>query len=124
MPEYKKPKMTNWYNPSQLIDTGKRTFISTTVGRYADPRAGMPDPTLYDFFDYSKHLLPGRSDFKLDDEKADREEIWIDYAADVGDGFNSTYAVAYYMAQPSLPVAGVRDPLPRGEILFFGGDGS
>ena len=114
--------MTNWYDPRQLIDTAKRTVISTTIGQYADPRSGMPDPALYQFFDYSKHVLPSRYDFKIDESKGDREEIWIDYAADVGDGFNPTYAVAYYMAQPSLLLPGVNQPLPRGEILFLGGD--
>lgn len=123
MPEYTKPKMTNWYDPRQLIDTAKRTVISTMFGQYADPRAGMPDPTLYKFFDYSKHVVPSEYDFALDKTKGDREEIWIDYAADVGDGFNSTYGVAYYIAQPSLSLAGINESLPRGEILFFGGDG-
>ena len=123
MPEYTKPKMTNWYDPRQLIDTAKRTVISTTVGQYADPRSGMPDPSLYEFFDYSKHVVPSKYDFEKDDTRGDRQEIWIDYAADVGDGFNPTYAVAYHMSRPSLPLAGVDDPLPRGEILFLGGDG-
>ncbi|MFY9622083.1 MAG: hypothetical protein WAQ99_19875 [Pyrinomonadaceae bacterium] len=123
MPEYTKPKMTNWYDPRQLIDTAKRTDISTIVGQYADPRSGMPDPTLYKFFDYSRHVIPSRYDFEIDKSKGDRDEIWIDYAADVGDGFNPTYAVAYNLSQPSLTLSGVDKRLPRGEILFLGGDG-
>ena len=123
MPDHIKTPMTNWYDPLQLIDTAKRTIISTTVGQYADPRAGMPDADLYEFFDYSKHVLPTEHDFELDPSKADREEIWIDYAADVGDGFNPTYAIAYYMSRPQLKLEGVDDLLPRGEILFLGGDG-
>jgi hypothetical protein len=59
----------------------------------------MPDPTLYEFFEYSKHVVPSEYDFKIDESKGDREEIWIDYAADVGDGFNPTYAIAYYLSQ-------------------------
>ena len=119
MPEYTKPKMTNWYDPRQLIDTAIRTVISTTVGQYADPRSGMPDPKLYNFFDYSEHLEPSKYDFRKDKSRGVRQEIWIDYVADVGDGFNSTYAVAYNFSQPSLSVHG---ELPRGEILFLGGD--
>ncbi len=115
--------MTNWYDPRQLIDTAKRTVISTTVGQYADPRAGNPDPTAGGFFDYSRYVVPSQLDFTEDKSKGDRKEIWIDYAADVGDGFNPTYAVAYYISQPNLPVVGVDGPLPRGEILFLGGDG-
>jgi hypothetical protein len=115
--------MTNWYDPRQLIDTAKRTVISTTVGQYADPRAGTTDPTHGEFFDYSKHVLASSYDFVEDGSKGDRQEIWIDYAADVGDGFNPTYAVAYYMSQPNLTLEGVDETLPRGEILFLGGDG-
>ncbi|HUR98396.1 MAG TPA: hypothetical protein VMZ26_10065 [Pyrinomonadaceae bacterium] len=121
MPTYKKPKMTNWYDPGQLMDTAKRTVISTTVGQYADPRSGGSAPTPGKFFDYSRFLVRTPHDFDVDSSKGKREEIWIDYAADVGDGFNPTYAVAYYMSQPILPVGD--DNLPRGEILFFGGDG-
>ena len=123
MPKVQKATMTNWYDPRQLIDTAKRTVISTTVGKYADPRSGAADPTPGRYFDYSKHLVPSRYDFEEDESKGDREEIWIDYAADVGDGWNSTYAVAYHLAQPTLKVAGVDNPLHRGEILFLGGDG-
>ena len=123
MSKFKKAPMTNWYAPSQLIDTGKRTVISTIVGKYADPRSGNADPTHGKFFDYSKYVLPSKYDFRTDQSKGDRKEIWIDYAADVGDGFNPTYAIAYYMSQPSLTLAGVDEPLPRGEILFLGGDG-
>ena len=60
MPDYTKPKMTNWYDPRQLIDTAKRTVISTTFGQYADPSSGMPDPTHYKFFDQ----ISSRSPFK------------------------------------------------------------
>ena len=122
MSDYIKPRMTNWYDPRQLIDTAKRTVISTTFGQYADPRSGMPDPKLYEFFEYSRHVVPSEYDFKIDESKGDREEIWIDYAADVGDGFNPTYATAYYLSQPRLSLDGIDEQLPRGEILFFGGD--
>jgi hypothetical protein len=110
MPVY---KMTNWYDPGQLIDTAKRTVISTIVGQYADPRAGAGNPTHGKFFDYSKHLVPTKYDFNEDRSKGDRKEIWIDYAADVGDGFNPTYAVAYYMSQPTLPIGGETLPWLR-----------
>src|SRR5688500_9786774 len=122
MPEFKKPKMTNWYDPRQLIDTAKRTVISTTVGKYADPRLGTSDPKPGDFFDYSRHFVPNKYEFEEDGARGDRDEIWIDYAADVGDRWNPTYAVAYYLAQPQIILPSVYDPLPRGEILFLGGD--
>ena len=55
---------------------------------------------------------------------AGRDELWIDVACDTGDGFNSTYAVAYAIAQPVLTIDGPAGPvrLPRGDLLVFGGD--
>jgi len=40
--------------------------------------------------------------------------------ADIGDGFDPTYTIAYLLAQPGLTVEGQQ--LPRGEVLMFGGD--
>lgn len=133
----KKEKMVGWYDPLQLADTGKKTVISTIIGEYADPRSGAADPTHGKFFNYSvqlKQVEPLREtdddwqphDPRLHDDfqpilTEPRDEIWIDYVADVGDGWNSTYAVAYNLGQPTLSVDG--HETPRGEILVFGGDG-
>lgn len=111
-------KMTDWYNPLQLLDTGRKTVISTIIGENADPRlisAAAPDGS---FFDYSEEFKTG-GDFGGNGKE--RQEIWIDYVSDVGDGWNSTYSVAYTLARESLNIGG--EELPRGEILFFGGDG-
>ncbi|MGH0256293.1 metallophosphoesterase [Sinorhizobium meliloti] len=48
--------------------------------------------------------------------------IWIDFVADIGDGFDETYAVAYMLAQKHLGVKGVEHALPRGSVLIIGGD--
>jgi hypothetical protein len=53
---------------------------------------------------------------------ADRDEIWLDYVADTGDGFEATATVACQVAKPRLQVDGVDRPLPRGDILVLGGD--
>ncbi len=76
------------------------------------------------------------------------KDFWFDFAADVGDGFNSTYYVAALMSQPKLsllesdpkPFPGDRatdrshqrtggpegkhleEKLPRGRFLLLGGD--
>jgi len=134
---FKKEKMVGWYDPLQLADTGKKTVISTIIGEYADPRANAFDATHGKYFDYSFQLKkiepserppheewqphdPRRHDDFRSVEATPREEIWIDYVADVGDGWNSTYAVAYNLAQPTLSAGG--DETPRGELLIFGGD--
>ena len=37
---------------------------------------------------------------------AEREEAWLDFMADTGDGGDPTYAVARALAAPWLPIAG------------------
>jgi hypothetical protein len=115
-------KMTSWYDPRQLVDTAGKTILSTVVGKFADPRTGLTNTPPALFFDYSKHLTENENAF-IPEEARTREEIWIDYVADVGDGWNPTYAVACALTQQELQVENLDRPLPRGEILFFGGDG-
>ncbi|KIS28320.1 hypothetical protein TV39_05880 [Arthrobacter sp. SPG23] len=47
-------------------------------------------------------------------------ELWLDFAADLGDGFDSTYTVASVLAEESLVVDG--HELRRGKVLVLGGD--
>src|SRR5438046_1190192 len=100
-------KMVGWYDPTQLARTAVEVFLSTVFGRHADHRLqealAAPDG---DIFDYSRC--------------ADSQPFWLDYVADVGDGWNSTYAVAYHLAQPNLRVSG--HETRRGSVLIFGGD--
>lgn len=62
-------------------------------------------------------------DYVIDATKQ-REDIWLDYISDTGDGWNSTYAVAYYATLPELKVDANETELTtrRGDILIFGGD--
>jgi hypothetical protein len=96
--------MTPWYDPSQLLKTAVEVAVSTLLGRHADFRLvetlASPQATVYDY--------------------SDQDEFWIDYVADLGDGWDSTYAVAYYLAQKELKVGPAS--LQRGRILIFGGD--
>ncbi|CAN5620219.1 hypothetical protein BH20ACI4_BH20ACI4_27550 [soil metagenome] len=111
-------QMVNWYSPSQLSDTAIKTVISTIIGENADPRL-ITAATDKAFFDYSHELTQNGFDF----EKTDiiRNEIWIDYVSDVGDGWNPTYSVAYSLARSEIKIA--EKTLKRGGILVFGGDG-
>lgn len=112
---YTPAPMVDWYEPGQLVRTGISTLISTIFSRSADQRlleALKADPIEY--FDYS-----------VDDSNAERGQIWIDYVADTGDGFNSTYAVASAIAHRTLDVAdptGAVHGTQRGRVLVFGGD--
>ncbi len=108
-------KMTGWYDPLQLINTGIQVLISQILGTRADYRLiesfGGPE----NVHDFSR-----------------REECWFDYVADIGDGWDSTYTVACMLAVQPLKVASPDAPttgqagmpleLPRGEFLVMGGD--
>ena len=59
---------------------------------------------------------------RIETSKTERQEIWIDYVSDVGDGWNPTYSVAYSLARPNIKIDEKKEPLERGEILVFGGD--
>jgi hypothetical protein len=47
---------------------------------------------------------------------------WLDFVADLGDGFDATYSVATLLARQELELPGLPDPLPRGTGLVLGGD--
>ncbi|WP_429387171.1 hypothetical protein [Paenarthrobacter sp. TE4293] len=80
------------------------------------PAAGQPaQPPV------SSRGLPSPAD--LQEERAagpGTSAMWIDFAADLGDGFDATYTVASLLAQDKLAVDG--HELPRGRVLVLGGD--
>jgi hypothetical protein len=92
-----------WLSPGQLARTAVQVLLSSLFGAYLDKRE-------------LQSTLPAR----VYDEGAGAEEIWFDFVADVGDGFDSTYSVAYLLAQPSLRLDG--QDIPRGRMLVLGGD--
>lgn len=97
-------KMVGWYDPRQLAFTAFQTALSSLFANRADYRLieALQKP-------------PEPGDYRS------KDEIWIDYVSDLGDGFNSTYSVARVLAEESLP-AGKDDELPRGSVLIMGGD--
>lgn len=111
---YPPAPMVGWYDPGQLARTGASVAVSTLFSRNADRRLLEVLDAPLEYFDYA-----------VDDTQQPRRELWIDYVADTGDGFNSTYAVASAVARDKLEVA---DPLGktytthRGRVLVFGGD--
>ncbi len=46
--------------------------------------------------------------------------MWVDFVADLGDGFDATYAIACLLAQETLKVDG--HLTHRGQVLVMGGD--
>ena len=92
-----------WLAPLLLISTGLRTLLALLFGAYLDKR----------------ELQNSLADDTYRQVGADGS-LWLDYVADLGDGFNATYSVAWLLAQPELTVDGRR--LPRGQLLMMGGD--
>ncbi|HYJ45553.1 MAG TPA: hypothetical protein VEV81_02995 [Pyrinomonadaceae bacterium] len=124
--------MVGWYDPRQLIRTGIQVAISTIFGRHSDRRlvealAADRRPEIYD---YTYHYKDDGDALCEIDETRRRDEIWIDYVADLGEGWNSTYAVAYTLAADRQEFeyrnAGSgetkRAETRRGDLLVFGGD--
>jgi hypothetical protein len=124
LPDQDRQKMVGWYDPGQLLRTAGEVIISTIFGRNADQRvieamfAGSHTVTLPDPAD-PRLIEDGIEDY------SDHQELWIDYVADLGDGWDSTYSVAYNVSRPTLSVNDAyahRYDTERGDILIFGGD--
>lgn len=128
---FKTLPMVGWYDPRQLVRTGLQVAISTIFGRHSDRRlvealaSGRPE-----IYDYTVHYKDDGRDVCEMDLNHKRDEIWIDYVADLGEGWNSTYAVAYHLAEDSREFEYTdtesgekrRAIVERGDILLFGGD--
>lgn len=111
------PRMVSWFNPILLLKLLLNVVIADIFGQYADRRlihAALDEET----FDEKRKRSSLIDKIEVDQDGA----IWLDYVSDSGDGFDSTYSIAYLVAQPELAVAGAEKPLPRGKALFMGGD--
>ena len=116
------PQMVDWFDPNLLAKVGVRSIISATLGQYTDQRLiqaatdNETEAALKARYDYSGTVagsgIPAEAD----------GAVWIDYIADLGDGFEATYAMAYLLAAGSLQVGGEASALPAGKLLIMGGD--
>lgn len=99
--------MVQWFSPGELIRAAVKAVLSSLFGAYADNRELQAIRTEIAPVSY-----------------ADRDELWVDYVADLGDGWNSTYAVARLLATPTLTLDDDGTPVEtrRGDLLIMGGD--
>lgn len=113
------PFMTPWYGPKALAQTGLRAFTSGIVLGQIDQRILQAS---FDTCDVDK--LVSRYDYSDPTRLGlvDSAPVWVDYMADTGDGFESTFSVASLLSAPELAVNGLEEPLPAGQLLFMGGD--
>lgn len=93
-----------WLNPGVLLQTGAQVVSAYLFGRFLDKRE------LQAVFPVSLH------------DHGDQDELWLDYAADAGDGFDATYSIAHLIAAQRLTVSGAPTDLPRGNVVVLGGD--
>lgn len=123
LPEPKQWPMVGWYDPRQLAKTGVEVAISTIFGRHSDQRLveamASGDRKEPPFYDYTHLYTDNGAEICKPDETRPRASIWIDYVGDVGDGWNSTYAVAYNLTQD---LGFDKTETKRGDVLIFGGD--
>jgi len=110
------PGMVRWFNPPLLLDTARQAIASALFGQYADRRL------IQAALDTSgDNQCAARADLSKRITAREDGSVWIDFVADLGDGFDSTYAIAYLLGRPSLDIQGV-GALPRGQVLIMGGD--
>ena len=98
--------MVRWFDPHQLIDTAVRVLLSGVFSAFADNRQLQAREPAGQF------------------DRSGRQELWLDYVADLGDGWNSTYTVARLLAAEELVLArdGESHDTERGRLLVMGGD--
>ncbi len=120
---YKREKMVGWYDPGQLMKTANEVLVSTILGKHADRRLVQAlNPEKIQAYEYTKEfkVTGGSQETSASGEWVNRDALWVDYVSDLGDGWNSTYAVAYHLAQDGLEIEG--QLLPRAQVLIMGGD--
>ena len=101
--------MVGWYSPGELIKAGIRALVSSTFGSYADKREIESVLAQGEWQDYSEYFERNG-------------EIWLDYVADLGDGWDPTYAIARLLAEPQLAFGDGATVTQRGQVLVMGGD--
>ena len=122
-------KMVDWMDPRQLAQTGLRAVLSATFGSYADKREvqaalfhGRFNAKTKSLGDWEDGILEEITPIPEPDGNYanSKGDFWIDFVADLGDGFDATYTIARLLAEPALNIDGQQ--LSRGNVLVLGGD--
>jgi hypothetical protein len=119
----KYPTMTRWFRPGLLAKLLWRVVVSELFGQYADRRlivAALDTVSDDELIERAQQFAPGSGNEDCTLTPDPEGAVWIDYVADLGDGFDATYAIASLLAQETLTIAG--HVTRRGQILMMGGD--
>ena len=122
---YTQEPMVNWLSPVQLLMTALRVTAARTIGAFADARA------------VQAALNPASANPAITVPADADGNVWVDYLADTGDGWHSTYSMALCASQAvhlqaktqakaqtkSQTQGQAQDlTLPRASVLLLGGD--
>lgn len=128
---FERRPMVKWFSPGELVRAGVKAVLSKLFGDYADNReiqALRPDPEPQEGDDCAPCPPEGGGPIATADytrEPREKDELWLDYVADLGDGFAPTYAIARLLAAPTLQPetpSGTSYETERGRVLVMGGD--
>jgi hypothetical protein len=100
--------MVGWFDPIRLLRIVVQVVVSSMFGNFADKRE-------------IQAALGKQKDFNY----SDKNHIWFDYIADLGDGWNPTYTLAKILAHENIRVndsKGNSHTTERGRFLVMGGD--
>jgi hypothetical protein len=104
---FKRRSPVQWFSPPTLARAAAKVILAAAFGDYLDKREmqGTLAATM----------------FAID---PDADDLWFDFVADTGDGFNSTYSVAWCMARKEIEfeVDGRTETLKRAKLVVLGGD--
>ncbi len=104
---YTRQPRVPWLRPQLLANTAIRAGLAQMFGAYLDKRE-----------------LQGALPSEVYEHHTDGD-WWLDYVADLGDGFDATYSVAWTLAQDELRLTdpdGGEHTVKRGNALVMGGD--
>ena len=82
-----------WFDVSQLFATGMKTLAANIVGAMSGRREIMAA------------LDPQNEDRNAHHRHDESEEIWLDYLADTGDGWNATTSIAWLVGRDGIKLA-------------------
>lgn len=122
--KFRRLPMVSWFNLKQIAGTAYKSIISKIIGEHSDRRLMLAlASSEKEFYDYSFHYKTDKLKV-IPEENKKRNDIWIDFIADTGDGWNSTYSIAYYASKKDLKLSCVRNSYDTkcGNLLIFGGD--
>lgn len=138
-----KPRlMARWLSPPQLLDAGLKELVAGLFETFADRRDSLEAREnvvlLHPSVEIAPDAVVGNSSAPLitrpllppDEQRSSDGGFWIDYVADLGDGFSTTYSVAAEIAMtgrsPKMTTYATSEggsvDLERGELLIMGGD--